>query len=95
MNRGEDAHTDGLFTLSEQARGQVSRAQLDSADVFFVDLGHTVFVWVGSGASPAERSKALPYAAAFLKAEQRSPSTPVVRVSEGSETQMLLDALKA
>jgi hypothetical protein len=38
---------DGVLTLNEQARGVFKRDQLDSNDVFFVDLSHTVYVWIG------------------------------------------------
>lgn len=46
--RLSDADGGALLTLSEQARGaSLRRDQLDANDVFFVDLGHTLYVWIG------------------------------------------------
>ncbi len=41
----------GVLTMSELARERFGKAQLSSDDVFFVDVGHTVYVWIGYGAA--------------------------------------------
>jgi gelsolin len=39
----------GVLTMSELARERFGKDQLNSDDVFFVDMGHTVYVWIGYG----------------------------------------------
>ena len=60
-----------LFRLSDEggklefsliAEGSLSRSSLDSKDVFIADTGKNLFVWVGKGASEAERKNAMTYA---------------------------------
>lgn len=48
--------------MSLVAEGEFSKTLLDPNDVFLVDDGKKVFVWIGSGASPDENKNALPYA---------------------------------
>lgn len=42
VNRGDDAHTNGLFTLSEQAQKEVIKLFLATGEEFVVDGGLTV-----------------------------------------------------
>lgn len=42
--------------------GNISKDYLDPKDVFIVDTGKQVFVWVGSGTSAGEKQNAMPYA---------------------------------
>ena len=45
-----------------EASGTLSRDMLDPKDVFILDTGKEVFVWIGNETSPAEGRNALPYA---------------------------------
>nr|CAC87029.1 gelsolin [Suberites domuncula] len=65
-----------LFRLSDQSgelertlegTGSMPRSTLDENDVFILDTGCELFVWVGNGTSAAEQRNALPYAHAYLK----------------------------
>ena len=80
--------TNGHMMLTEEEFGM---QVLDTQDVFFVDVWHTVYVWVGARSTRQEKNKAAEYAAMLLRKQQRSDSTPIVRVSEGAETQAFLD----
>jgi len=77
----------GKLTVTEVAsgKGNIKKSCLKSEDVFFVDNGHTVYVWVGSGTTKNEKDHAIEYATAFLKAAGRPMSTPILRVMEGNE----------
>lgn len=48
--------------LSLVAEGEFSKDMLDPSDVFIVDDGKKVIVWIGSGASSDENKNALTYA---------------------------------
>lgn len=48
--------------MQEVARGKISRGMLDPADIFLVDVGFEIFVWVGRCASKLERAQALQHA---------------------------------
>jgi len=76
----------GDLKLSEVANGSFKKNQLDSADVFLVDAGDVLLVWVGSKTSKNEKAKAIPYASLFLKHNKRNPATPINRVVEGNES---------
>ena len=58
---------------------------LDPNDVFFVDVGHHLFVWVGKKASKGEKKEAMVYAERYLIAEKRPTSMPITRVIQGSQ----------
>ncbi len=44
------------------SEGTLPRDSLESADVFLVDTGKELFVWIGSGASPDENKNAMAHA---------------------------------
>ena len=58
---------------------------LDQADVFLIDNGFELFVWMGRAASRAEKGKCMQYAAQFLAAFGRSAQTPMRSVADGDE----------
>jgi gelsolin len=75
----------GKLVLSEVSRGKnVARNQLHSDDVFILDRGETIYVWVGSGTTKQERAQALPTAMTYLKGNGRPLTVPLVRVLEAS-----------
>lgn len=84
----------GKVVISEVVRGlkQFKRSLLESDDCFIVDLGYSVYIWIGSGSSKAEKREAMKYAVEYCMASGRSISTPMVRVTEGNETEEFLSA---
>lgn len=48
--------------MSMVAEGDLSRDVLDPSDVFIIDNGKELFVWIGNGASSAEKKNAMTYA---------------------------------
>jgi gelsolin len=77
----------GKLTVEEKAsgKGNIKKSILKSEDVFFLDTGATLYVWVGSGTSKNEKAFAMQYATDFLKGAGRPLATPVLRVIEGNE----------
>jgi len=78
----------GKLTVEEVAsgKGNIKKSHLKSEDVFFLDNGNTMYVWVGKGTSKDEKAYAIQYATDFLKASSRPMNTPILRVMEGNET---------
>jgi len=76
----------GQLKLTEVATGTFKKSQLKSDDVFIVDLGNELIVWVGKGASKKERALAIQYAGLYLKHAKRPFGTPIVRIAEGQES---------
>lgn len=75
----------GTLQLSEVASGKISKSDLDPNDVFLVDdNGTSLFVWVGSGASPDERAKCFQYANQYIADNDLPFTIPVSRVTEGN-----------
>jgi len=50
-----------LSGLTLAASGELALSQLDAMDVFILDSGISLFIWVGRGASRDERSKVAPF----------------------------------
>jgi len=68
---------------------------LDVNDCFIVDITSQIYIWVGSSATPAERSSAMKTAVDYLTASGRPLSTPISRLIAGAETQPFKNALGA
>jgi gelsolin len=77
----------GKLTVEEIAsgKGNVKKSCLKSEDVFFLDTGASLYVWVGGKTTANEKAMAMTYATDFLKAASRPMSTPILRVIEGNE----------
>jgi hypothetical protein len=81
-----DASGELKTTKIDPQGGSYKRSQLKKDEVFILDLGNMVWVWIGSGASKNERAKAIQYGTEHLVHSGRSPtSCPVSRVTEGHE----------
>jgi len=50
-----------------------------------MDIGHTVYAWIGTKTTKKERANAIKYATDYLKKQGRPSYTPVVRVLDGAE----------
>jgi len=80
------------FTSKLIAKGKLDKKALDTKDVFLVDVGHHLFVWVGKQASKVEKHKAPFFADAYIKEHKLSPDVPVSRLIEDGETVAFWDA---
>ncbi|KAL4109413.1 hypothetical protein PRIC1_001113 [Phytophthora ramorum] len=75
--------------------GVLTKDILKTEDVFIIDVGNEVFVWVGKTASESERKNALTVAVHYLKKEGRPSHTPITRVVEEGETPVFTALFKA
>ncbi|POM58418.1 Villin-like protein, partial [Phytophthora palmivora] len=75
--------------------GVLTKDILKTEDVFIIDVGNEVFVWVGKTASESERTNALTVAVHYLKKEGRPSHTPITRVVEEGETPVFTALFKA
>jgi len=89
-----------LFRLSDESGSmqftecsEISREQLDSRDVFVFDAGFEIFVWIGSGATQAEKTSGLAAATEYLHKNDRTLYLPITVCREGSESEVFLAAL--
>lgn len=91
-----------LFQLSDaggnltmtQVEGKVMKNKLDSKDVFILDVGEAVYAWIGKHASKRERANGIRSGVNYLTSAGRPASTPVVRVTQGREPDVFLDAFE-
>jgi len=94
-NEAEQSTTKVLFQLSDST-GQmvfkqvgtgsgVKKSLLDHDDVFILDTGAEVFAWIGKGASPDEKAKALGFAQDYLTKYNRPAYLPICRILDGGE----------
>lgn len=64
---------------------ELDRSVLDSNDVFIIETGSSVFVWIGRGASIDERKNCMSYAHQYL-CEQPNPFEAITVLSEGQKS---------
>jgi gelsolin len=64
------------------------RKNLNNNDVFIVDAVNTIFVWIGTGASPQERRSGVQLAQSYLNDQPaRNKGTAIVRLLQGGENE--------
>jgi gelsolin len=79
----------GKMTFTKVAEGNtIKKSNLDSNDVFVLDAGYEIFVWVGQKTSAQERKTALQYAVDYLKNHNRNTALPISRILEGGENEV-------
>jgi gelsolin len=86
--------TDGALDFTLVASGKFDKGMLDSNDVFVLDQGQEVFVWVGKGASAAERKGGLQHAQDYLAKYNRPLALPITRVMDGGENEVFNTAFQ-
>jgi len=76
----------GALKMTKVGEGAVKKSMLITDEVFILDIGHTIYSWIGKGASKAERANGIKFATDYLKSvPSRSQHTPITRVMEGAE----------
>lgn len=75
----------GKDVFTKKAEGKLAKTSLDAKDVFVVDYGNIVYVWIGKEASAGEKKKALSTAQKYLKEGGRPSWIPIAKVFQGSE----------
>jgi hypothetical protein len=83
----------GALKRTEVSRGSARKNQLNTNEVFLLDVGHTVYCWIGKGASAQERANGIKFGTDYLKEGNRPDHTPVVRVLEAAEPRGFLQEL--
>jgi gelsolin len=78
----------GSVVMTEVASGDgnILKSKLASDDVMILDVGIVIYVWIGKGASKAERSQGISYATNYLTKNNLPMHTPISRVIEGKES---------
>lgn len=85
MYRLSDAGGSLEFSLISEA-DKLMKHDLDSNDVFIVDCGSSVFVWIGGGASESEKRNGMSYAHNYLTTTEH-PLIPIHVMKEGNENE--------
>jgi len=74
----------GKLEFKEVGKGAaIKRSMLDSNDVFILDTGAEVYTWIGRGASPDEKKKAMQFAQDYLQKHNKPLFVPITRILEG------------
>jgi len=90
LQRVSDAS--GVLEIKEVSRGKLDKTKLSSDDVFIVDAGGHIFVWIGKNSSKNEKAQAMAYALHYLQKQERSADVPICRVIDGKETKEFWEA---
>lgn len=75
----------GRMVIEEVARGKLDKKLLNSDDCFIIDVGVSVYVWVGKGSNALEKREAMNFAVQYLKNQGRESDVPIARVVEEKE----------
>jgi len=65
---------------------EVTKDKLNSGDVFLLDTGKSVYVWIGKSSSAVEKKHSLAVAQKYL-AQNHRPNQSIARVLEGGENE--------
>jgi len=65
---------------------RVTRDKLDTRDVFVLDVGMEIFVWIGKGASEGEKKESMVVGTKYLADNKRPCYLPITRINEGCES---------
>ncbi|XP_043208965.1 advillin-like [Amphibalanus amphitrite] len=65
--------------------GDLSQGDLVPDDVFIVDVGYVVWLWVGRRAQQEERAEGVRFAEEYMKQTGRALNVPLCRVVDGGE----------
>lgn len=66
--------------------GKLEKLLLDTDDVFIVDVGYKIFVWVGRGSNKKERKESMGFATKYIESKGYPEYTQVERINERGET---------
>jgi gelsolin len=69
-----------------EGKGKILKSKLDMTDVFILDIGTQIYVWIGKKASKQERANGIKSGVAYLASSGRPADTPVQRITQGRET---------
>ena len=83
----------GKLTITAEGKGIIPKSKLDTNDVFILDVGNEVFVWVGKKASAQEKQMAMASAQKFLAERNRPALLPISRILEGGENEVFITYL--
>jgi len=75
----------GSLSMADVASGSLARDMLDTNDVFVMDNGADIFVWIGKGATDAERRSGMKLGTDYCTQAARPAGTRVTKVMEGAE----------
>jgi len=80
----------GKLTMKQEAEGKITRAMLDTKDVFIFECVAEVYVWIGKGTTKQEKAGGISYAQQYLKMAGRPLELPISRVLEGGENESFM-----
>lgn len=76
--------------------GELNAAMLGTDDVFIVDTGLSIYLWIGLKANKAEKREAMHHAVQYVTSTGRNPNDmPMCRVVEGKEPPHFNKIMKA
>ncbi|CAH8549920.1 unnamed protein product [Heterobilharzia americana] len=78
----------GHLSFDLVVKNQLPKRAVSEDDVYFIDSGNELFVYIGSACSPCEKQNALSYAHAYLKIT-RHPFIPVTVVGPNQSSEEL------
>ncbi len=94
LYRLSDASGTPLLQHTTIQGNKLDRTLLDTNDIFFVDVGFEIMVWIGSASSTNERKHVMMYAQYIIEQTKKPIHTPVVKMFEGAETKFFNSFVK-
>eukprot|EP00163_Fabomonas_tropica_P012650 TRINITY_DN23990_c0_g1_i1.p1 TRINITY_DN23990_c0_g1~~TRINITY_DN23990_c0_g1_i1.p1 ORF type:complete len:848 (+),score=337.64 TRINITY_DN23990_c0_g1_i1:44-2545(+) len=76
----------GSMEIKEIEDRPLKQEMLDTKDVYILDAGSELFVWIGKGSTADEKKAGMKTAQEFIKSHNRPEWTPITRVIETGET---------
>jgi len=74
----------GSMKIDVIAEGKFGKNVLKSSEVYIIDSGYEIFVWIGLNSDQAEVHDGWQYAQTYLNQSRRPPYLPITKVVEGT-----------
>jgi len=88
------SHTDLVFNFVEEGHRKITVDHFHSEEVYLLDKGYVVYVWIGKHSPPEEKRLAMGYAQKFVNENHESLPIPITVVQEEHNPHRLKKLIK-
>jgi len=92
--RLSDQSGEVTYTFVEEGHRKIKEEMFTSDDVYILDKGYIIYVWIGKRASPEEKRQSMGKAQKFLQEHHQGAPLPITVVPESSDPRVIPKLLK-
>jgi len=82
------------FEFVEEGHRKITPGHFKSDDVYLLDKGYIIYIWIGKDASPEEKKKAMIYAQKYIAENHENMPLPITVVPDSGDVHVLEHIIK-